>query len=152
VVGSRRVSCDRFGCGVGDHEAVAVAEHCIAHRRLHAHGRRRPDHHQLLDTAATKHSVQLGAVEARPSSASEGFAQRVFSGERHHGLPLSTMTKSNAITMHAATAAMTAPDVTKANGFNIGTTLTPTPPPDKRRSYRDPRLIGASRSAVMAGY
>jgi hypothetical protein len=62
------------------------------------------------------------------------------------------MTKSNAITMHAATAAMTAPDVTKANGFNIGTTLTPTPPPDKRRSYRDPRLIGASRSAVMAGY
>ena len=63
-------------------------------------------------------------IAACRASAGEGFAQRVFSGERRHGLPLSAMTKSNAITMHAATAAMTAPDVTKANGFNIGTTLT----------------------------
>jgi len=63
-------------------------------------------------------------IAAGRASAGEGFAQRVFSGKRRHGFPLSTMTKSNAITMHAATAAMTAPDVTKANGFNIGTTLT----------------------------
>ena len=83
-------------------------------------------------------------IAAGRASAGEGFAQRVFSGERRHGLPLSTMTKSNAITMHAATAAMTAPDVTKANGFNIGRTLTPTPSPDKRRSCRIALQTGGS--------
>jgi len=85
------------------------------------------------------------------ASAGEGLAQRVFSGERVHGFPLSTTTKSNAISAHPAMAAMTAPEVTKANGFSIGRTLTPTPAPDKHRSYRDLRLVGASRSAVGRG-
>ena len=74
---------------------------------------------QPVERKRAPNGSQGAVIAAGRASAGEGFAQRVFSAERRHGFPLSTMTKSNAITTHPATAAMTAPDVTKANGFNM---------------------------------
>ena len=64
MVRSQFVRRDQFGGHIGNHQAVVVPEHGVAHRRLHADTRRRTDDHQLFDTTATKDSVQLSGIEA----------------------------------------------------------------------------------------